>query len=89
MEDWDIVHKSFWEPQGKLLLCILDAVRSMNDIASNVNTVGSANASWVSSQWVGSSNNFSGLLNNILSLKSNCHDWTRGDVFNQRWEEWL
>jgi len=88
-QNWNIVNKSLWEPQSKLLLGILNAVRSVNDVATNVNAVGSADASWVGSQWVGGSDDLSCLLNNILSLQSNGNNWTRGDVLDQRWEEWL
>jgi hypothetical protein len=86
---WHVVNQSFWEPQSQLLLGILNAVRSMDDVAPDVNAIGSTDASWFSGQRVSGPDDLPGLLNNILSLESNCNNWSGGDVLDQGWEESL
>jgi hypothetical protein len=77
------------EPHGKFLLGVLNAVRAVDDVASNLDAVHATDAAGIRLLGVGSTNDLSALLDDILALEGNGNNGAADDVIDQRTEERL
>lgn len=71
------------EPKGDLLLRRLDAVRAVDDVATDVNAVVTTNASGFGRQRVGGADDLAAGLHDVLALPDHGHDGSRGQEVRQ------
>jgi hypothetical protein len=88
-EDGGVVSKTLREPHGEFLLGVLNAVRSVDDVASNLDAVHATDAAGVRLLGVGGTNDLASLLDDILTLEGNGNNGAADNVLNQRTEEGL
>ena len=61
----------------------------MNNVAANINAEVTANGAWLGGQWVGSSDDLSSGLHDVLSFPAHGADWSGADVLDETTEERL
>ena len=88
-ENGVVLSETLREPHSEFLLAILNAVRSVDDVASNLDAVHATDAAGVRVLGVGGTNDLSSLLDDILTLEGNSDNGAADDVVNQRGEERL
>lgn len=67
----------------------VNGIGSVADIASGLDAEVSADGSWGGSEWVGSSEHGTSLLDDVKSLPDHGDDWSRAHVLDEGWEEWF
>jgi len=77
------------EPEGNLLLCGLDAVGSVADVAANVDGEVTADGAWGAVLWVGGAKDDTAGLDGVTTLPDHGADWARGHVGDETGEERL
>merc|ERR1719215_649946 len=77
------------EPQGNLLLGRLDGVRSMADIAANLDTEVSSDGAWLAVSWVSLSQHHTSSLNGVQTLPHHADNGAAGHVGNESGENSL
>ncbi|EEQ37008.1 conserved hypothetical protein [Clavispora lusitaniae ATCC 42720] len=77
------------EPQTDFLVGGFNRVRTVGNISAHVNSKVTSDGTWGRLQWVGSTQNSSTLLDNVLTFPNGGQNWTRQHVRQQAWEEWL
>lgn len=80
---------TFGEPEGNFLVGALNAVRSMADIAANINAKVTTDGSGKGGQGVGLTEDLAGGLDNILAGEAEAHDWATRHKGNEAGEEGL
>lgn len=77
------------EPQGNLSVCTLDRVRTVGNVSANVNSIVSSDSSGSRLQGVGSTQDGSPLLDNVLSFPHSGQDGAGSHVLDETGEEGL
>jgi len=84
-----VLSETLGEPHSKFLLAVLNAVRTVDDVASHLDAVHATDAAGIRFLGVGGTNDLSALLDDILTLEGNGNNGAADDVLNQRTEERL
>lgn len=79
---------SHLEPQSNFLVCALNRVRSMDDVATNLNAKVTANCSWSRVSGICCSQHNTASLHNVKTFPDHRNDRTGAHVRNESWEEW-
>lgn len=75
------------EPQLNFLVCTLDWVRSMDDVAANLHAKITTNSSRCTVSWVGSAEHHTTGLDDIEALPHHWYDGSACHVLAKSWEE--
>lgn len=76
------------EPQSDFLFGGFDSIRSMADVASDLDAHITTNASGAGVSGVGSAQHYTSSLDDIQTFPDHWNDGTRAHVFDQSGEEW-
>lgn len=88
-ENGIVFSETLREPHSKFLLAILNAVRTVDNIASYLDAVHATDAAGIRLLGVGGTNDLSALFDYILTLEGNGNNGAADNVLNQRTEERL
>jgi len=77
------------EPEGNLLLGVLDAVGAVADVAANVDGVVTADGTWCGGKRVGGTEEGTSGLDGITTFPDHSADGSAAHVLDESREEWL
>jgi len=75
------------EPEGNFLVGGFDRVRSVTNIATDIDAEVTSDGSWVRVEWLGSTEHFSSCENYVGSFPNHAANWCRSSPSRESWEE--
>jgi len=77
------------EPEGNLLLGILNTVRAMTNIPAHINTVVASDGTWGRCERVGGTEEDTTSLDGIATFPNHSANGSAAHILDESWEEWL